>query len=154
MSHLGPGLGLDAATARRRTRPFFLASAFRLDGQAPALAADFVRGRHALGGAPASAAALLTVSSGAKTVFDASGAPTVSAANAPAYDHRTGRRCLLIEGPATNTLTFPADLTQAAWVKNFASAALVDGWSQIRETTSTNFHRVGRSSLTWAAGTT
>lgn len=105
MPRLGPGLGLDLPTARRRSA-FFREAAHRLDGAAPALAADFVRNRHALGGAPVPLSSVLTVSSGAKRVFDASGALATVPANTPAFRWRGGKRRLLIEGPAVNLAWF------------------------------------------------
>ncbi|MEP9348696.1 hypothetical protein [Xanthobacter sp. KR7-225] len=154
MSHLGPGLGLDTAASRRPPARFFLASAFQLDGAAPTLVADFARDRHALGGAQVAASAILTVSSGIKSVLGPSGALVTSPANAPAYTHRTGRRRLLIEGPATNLLTWPADLTQADWAASNAAVTLAAGWSLLRETVNTTFHRVGRDAVTVVSGAT
>lgn len=75
-----------------------------IGGVAPALVADFARNSYALGGAQATASEIFTVSSGTKNVVDANGNIIQSPANMPAYTYRDGRRRLLIEGPATNSL--------------------------------------------------
>jgi hypothetical protein len=94
-------------SARRRgASPWWLADAYRLDGVTPALAADFARWRFALAGAPVPLSSVLAVSSGAKRVFDASGALATVPADTPAFTWRGGKRRLLIEGPATNLLTY------------------------------------------------
>lgn len=84
---------------------WWMSPEFLLDGLAPALVADFARDRHALGGAQATASEIFTVSSGTKNVVDANGNIVQSPANTPAYTYRDGRRRLLIEGPATNSVT-------------------------------------------------
>jgi hypothetical protein len=90
-------------SARRRgAAPWWLEDGHRLDGVAPALAADFARGRYALAGALVPLSSIITVSSGAKRVVDASGALVTVPANTPAFARRSGRPRLLIEGPSTN----------------------------------------------------
>lgn len=83
---------------------WWTSAAYQLGVVAPALVADFARDRHALGGAQATASEIFTVSSGTKNVVDANGNIIQSPANMPAYTYRDGRRRLLIEGPATNSL--------------------------------------------------
>lgn len=103
MSHLGPGLGLDTVNARRRA-PVFHGYAYRLDGAAPILVADFARGRCARAGAPAPVSDILAVSGAAKRIVAADGTVAISPADAPAFTWRSGRPRLLVEGPATNLL--------------------------------------------------
>lgn len=71
-----------------------------LDGVAPSLAADFCRDRYSIGGAYASADALLTVSSGSKRVVGPTWSLDTVGANTLAYDYSFGRRRLLVEARA------------------------------------------------------
>lgn len=156
MPRLGPGLGLDSPTARRRSA-FFRDAAYRLDGIAPALVADFARNRHALGGAPVPLSSVLAVSSGPKRVFDANGGIATVAANTPAFPWRSGRRRLLIEGPATNLLAY-SDPRQ--WTLG-GSATLSDGpigpdgvtpWCRVEDATASQVSNV-RATAAIAADT-
>lgn len=104
MPRLGVRLGVSSLAVMGGAKGWWMSPEFLLDGAAPALAADFVRDRHALGGAQATASEIFTVSSGTKNVVDASGNIVQSSANTPAYTYRDGRRRLLIEGPATNSI--------------------------------------------------
>lgn len=79
---------------------------YQLDGIAPALVADFARGRYALAGALVTLSSVLSVSSGLKRVFDANGGLATVPADTPAFTWRGGKRRLLIEGPAINLLTY------------------------------------------------
>lgn len=77
-------------------------AACRLGATAPALAADFVRERYALGGGHASSTGVAQRSGWAKEVVAASGARVQAPADALAFDHAGGRRRMVLEGAATN----------------------------------------------------
>ncbi|WP_238120813.1 MULTISPECIES: DUF2793 domain-containing protein [unclassified Xanthobacter] len=85
----------------------------QLDGVAPALAADFVGERYALGGAHVSSTTLFQRTGSAKMVVAGSGELMQAPANTLAFDYHSGGRRLLLEGAATN-LFYPSSAPGAA----------------------------------------
>lgn len=95
-----------------------------VDGYAPTLAADFVRGQYILNGVSALITDILSFSTPAKWVLGSNGIWTQSSVNGPSYDSVLGTLMLLIEAAsATNVVLYNRDLTNAAWVKTNCTAA-------------------------------
>ena len=140
------GVSIAASGGRQPTpfwsAPVYLATAADGSNQhGPAAILDLRQDRFALSGVPAgdvplaSTAALTALSArqltdilgftraGSATYIDADGLLQLAAADQPRFDYTHGRRQLLLEGPATNLLTYSNDLTNAAWLKTRVSAA-------------------------------
>ncbi len=119
-----------AQTGARRAllggAPWWRRPDYAIDGVAPGLVADFVRGRFALLGRPLAFADLFTLTSGVKWLADASGTLSQVAAGQPAVDVSSGRRRWLLEGASTNVLlnsaaptTSSVAVTAGTWTLSF-----------------------------------